>query len=145
MSKKNSVCLDDLLCFTVYSTNNLINRLYMPHLKSMGLTYPQYLVMVVLWQQGSPMLVGDIGSKLFLETNTLTPLLKRIEGLGLISRTRSKEDERQVLISLTKKGRDKQRQAHCIPEAIIEASGSGVEELMDLNARIKKLQVLLIT
>ena len=92
--------LDNQICFAVYSTAHAFNRVYKPLLDKLGLTYPQYLVMLVLWERdGVP--VKDIGERLFLDSGTLTPLLKRLEAAELIKRTRSTEDERQVLIALT--------------------------------------------
>src|SRR5213595_3505029 len=95
--------LDNQLCFAVYSTAHAFNRVYKPLLDSLGLTYPQYLVMLVLWERdGVP--VKEIGDRLFLDSGTLTPLLKRLEAAGLIKRRRSKQDERQVLTALTAEG-----------------------------------------
>src|SRR5215212_1497516 len=95
--------LDNQLCFAVYSAAHAFNRVYKPLLDRLGLTYPQYLVMLVLWERdGVP--VKDIGERLFLDSCPLTPLLKRLETAGLVSRTRSTEDERQVLIDLTPLG-----------------------------------------
>jgi hypothetical protein len=108
MARKSSadlpLRLDNQICFAVYSTAHAFNRVYKPLLDKLGLTYPQYLVMLVLWERdGVP--VKDIGERLFLDSGTLTPLLKRLEAAELIKRTRSTEDERQVLIALTAKGR----------------------------------------
>src|SRR5271154_2326289 len=95
--------LGSQLCFAIYSAAHAFNRVYKPLLDRLGLTYPQYLVMLVLWERdGVP--VKDIGERLFLDSGTLTPLLKRLEQAGLINRTRSTEDERQVMIALTAKG-----------------------------------------
>src|SRR6202140_4412432 len=95
--------LGNQLCFAIYSTAHAFNRVYKPLLDRLGLTYPQYLVMLVLWERdGVP--VKEIGERLFLDSGTLTPLLKRLEAAGLIKRTRSTEDERQVLIALTSQG-----------------------------------------
>ena len=107
MARKSSadfpLRLDNKICFAVYSTAHAFNRVYKPLLDKLGLTYPQYLVMLVLWERdGVP--VKDIGERLFLDSGTLTPLLKRLEVAELIKRTRSTEDERQVLIALTSKG-----------------------------------------
>src|SRR6204780_2021823 len=107
MAKKHATDLPLLLgnqiCFAIYSTAHAFNRVYKPLLDRLGLTYPQYLVMLVLWERdGVP--VKEIGERLFLDSGTLTPLLKRLEQAGLIKRTRSTEDERQVLIALTAKG-----------------------------------------
>lgn len=139
MSEQQNFHLDDLLCFTLYSTNNLINRLYTPQLKKLGLTYPQYLVITVLWEH-EPMLVKDIGSKLFLQTNTLTPLLKRMERQGLLIRERSKDDERQVRVHLTEKGRKKKKDSNCIPDTLLNAMEHDSEKIRSLNTLLKQLQ-----
>src|SRR5580658_8232795 len=98
-----SLLLDNQLCFAIYSTAHAFNRVYKPLLDRLGLTYPQYLVMLVLWERdGLP--VRDIGERLFLDSGTLTPLLKRLEAAELVKRNRSTEDERQVLIALTPRG-----------------------------------------
>ena len=91
--------LDRQVCFPLYAATNLLNRLYGPVLKPLGLTYPQYLVMLVLWEE-EPQTVGSLGARLYLDSGTLTPLLKRMEAAGLVSRTRDADDERRVLIGL---------------------------------------------
>src|SRR5580704_12614961 len=95
--------LDEFLCFAIYSTGFAFNRIYRRPLGRLGLTYPQFLVMAALWGRDG-VAVGALGAKLWLDTNTLTPLLKRLEAVGLIVRERSKEDERKVIVSLTEKG-----------------------------------------
>jgi DNA-binding MarR family transcriptional regulator len=120
--------LGNQLCFAIYSTAHAFNRVYKPLLKRLGLTYPQYLVMLVLWERdGLP--VKDIGERLFLDSGTLTPLLKRLEAAGLIKRTRSTEDERQVLIALTSRGLALREKARAVPQAILAASACSVTEL----------------
>src|ERR1700761_624923 len=96
--------LDRQVCFPLYAASNLINRLYRPVLGKLGLTYPQYLVMLVLWEQ-EPQTVGGLGGRLYLDSGTLTPLLKRMEAAGLVVRQRDTQDERRVQIALTDKGR----------------------------------------
>src|SRR5258706_16439520 len=96
--------LGEFLCFAVYSASHAFNRVYKPLLDELGLTYPQYLVMVLLWEQDDQT-VGSLGEKLFLESSTLTPLLKRLEALGYVKRTRDPVDERQVRVRLTERGR----------------------------------------
>ncbi|HEY3678088.1 MAG TPA: MarR family transcriptional regulator, partial [Bradyrhizobium sp.] len=104
------------------------NRVYKPLLDRLALTYPQYLVMLALWEHdGVP--VKDIGERLFLDSGTLTPLLKRLEAAGLVKRTRSTEDERQVLIALTPKGQALREKARAVPEAILAASACSVSQL----------------
>ena len=106
--------LGNQLCFRLYTASRLITQAYHPLLSGIGLTYPQYLVMMVLWEKdGQP--VNDIAKKLYLETNTVTPLLKRMEAEGFVERSRSKADARQVIVSLTEKGRKLEEKASCIP------------------------------
>ncbi len=131
--------LDDLLCFSIYSTNHALNRVYKPHLDALGLTYPQYLVMVALWEQDQQT-VGRLGQCLNLESNTLTPLLKRLEVNGLIHRNRDPQDERQVLVRLSEKGHTLSSDAARIPDCILKASGLSREELQRLKADIAALQ-----
>jgi DNA-binding MarR family transcriptional regulator len=95
--------LDELLCFAIYSTGFAFNRIYRRSLRRLGLTYPQFLVMAALWGLDG-VSVGALGTKLSLDTNTLTPLLKRLEAMGLIVRERSREDERKVIVGLSEKG-----------------------------------------
>src|SRR3954449_1909081 len=117
--------LSSQLCFAIYSTAHAFNRVYKPLLDKLGLTYPQYLVMLVLWERdGVPL--KDIGERLFLDSGTLTPLLKRLEAAELIKRTRSTEDERQVLIALTAKGHALRERARAVPQAILANSACPV-------------------
>jgi len=135
----NPLKLDTFICFALYSANHAMNRLYKPMLDALNLTYPQYLVMVTLWEQDGQT-VGGIGEKLFLESSTLTPLLKRLETTGFIQRIRSKEDERQVLIHLTSEGIALKKKAASIPACILDASDHTVEELTRLKAEITTLR-----
>lgn len=112
----------DLLCFAVYSAGLAFNRVYKPVLDALGLTYPQYLVMTVLWARDG-LTVGEIGSQLFLDSSTLTPLLKRLEGSGHLTRTRDVRDERVVRIHLTIRGRGLHARARTVPPCILEATG----------------------
>jgi len=138
--------LGNQLCFAVYSTAHAFNRVYKPLLDRLGLTYPQYLVMLVLWERDD-VPVKDIGEKLFLDSGTLTPLLKRLEAAGLIKRTRSKDDERQVLIALTAQGEALREQAKMLPEAILAASACSIGELSALKTDLIALrdQLLAVT
>ena len=124
--------LGNQLCFAVYSTAHAFNRVYKPLLDALGLTYPQYLVMLVLWERDD-IPVKEIGERLFLDSGTLTPLLKRLEAAGLIRRTRSKQDERQVLIALTAQGQALREKAKMLPEAILAASACSIGELSALK------------
>ena len=131
--------LDNQLCFAVYSTAHAFNRVYKPLLDKLGLTYPQYLVMLVLWERdGVP--VKDIGERLLLDSGTLTPLLKRLEAADLVRRTRSTEDERQVLIALTAQGQALKEKARNVPHSILEASDCSVAELVALKSEIVSLR-----
>jgi len=111
--------LDNQLCFPLYAASRMVTKLYQPLLEKLDITYPQYLILVVLWESDA-LTVNEIGKKLMLETNTLTPLLKRMEIKGIIKRTRSKIDERQVIIKLTDKGSSLKQQALCIPAELLE-------------------------
>src|SRR5882757_10025427 len=121
--------LDNQICFAVYSTAHAFNRVYKPLLDRLSLTYPQYLAMLVLWERdGVPL--KDIGERLFLDSGTLTPLLKRLEAAELIKRTRSTKDERQVLVALTARGQALREKARAVPQAILAASACSVTELV---------------
>ena len=109
--------LENQLCFPIYAASRLITREYQPYLDVLGITYPQYLVMLVLWETDS-ITVNSISQKLILNTNTITPLLKRMEKLGLITRQRSEEDERKVIVELTEKGKQMQAEANLIPDQL---------------------------
>jgi DNA-binding MarR family transcriptional regulator len=131
--------LGNQLCFAVYSTAHAFNRVYKPLLDRLGLTYPQYLVMLALWERdGVP--VKDIGERLFLDSGTLTPLLKRLEAAHLIRRTRSREDERQVLVALTSQGQALKEKAKSVPPAILAASGCTIGELTGLKKNLIALR-----
>ncbi len=122
MTKAPALNLDEFLCFEVYSANHAFNRVYQPLLDKLHLTYPQYLVMVLLWERDGQT-VGELGERLSLESNTLTPLLKRLEILECIERNRDPADERQVRARLTEKGRRLRAKALHIPGCILAASG----------------------
>ena len=130
--------LENQLCFPVYAASRLITREYQPFLDRLEITYPQYLVLMVLWETNG-LTVNDIAKKLLLNTNTITPLLKRMEQQALITRERSKEDERKVLVKLTSKGRDLQEQAAQIPEALEKRlldSQLEIDDLVKLKERL---------
>ena len=131
--------LSNQLCFAVYSTAHAFNRVYKLLLKRLGLTYPQYLVMLVLWERDD-LPVKDIGERLFLDSGTLTPLLKRLEAAELIKRTRSTEDERQVLIALTSQGQALREKARAVPQAILAASACSVTELSAMKNELVALR-----
>jgi DNA-binding MarR family transcriptional regulator len=125
--------LGDFLCFAVYSPNHAFNRVYQPLLRDLGLTYPQFIAMVLLWAQNGQT-VGELGQKLFLRSNTLTPMLKRLETLDYIKRSRDSADERQVRICLTETGRKLHLQASDIVRRVRHATGlqnKQVEQLLE--------------
>jgi DNA-binding MarR family transcriptional regulator len=131
--------LSEFLCFAVYSTGHAFNRIYKPLLEALGLTYPQYLVMVQLWHEEGQT-VGALGARLFLESNTLTPLIKRLEGLGLVGRLRDPADERQVRVTLTQAGRALEAQAEKVPGCIFEATGMTEAEVRRLTVNVTRLR-----
>ncbi len=138
-----SLILDDQLCFALYSTSHALNRAYREPLRALGLTYPQYLVMLVLWQQDE-VSVSDIGSRLYLDSATLTPLLKRLEGMQLVERKRAPHDERSVLVRLTPAGRQLKREARRVPMQIAKTMGSSLDEIVDLRGRLGVLRKRLL-
>ncbi|MFA7252027.1 MAG: MarR family transcriptional regulator [Bacteroidales bacterium] len=133
--------LSNQLCFPIYAASRLITREYQPHLDKLGITYPQYLVLMVLWENDG-LTVNEIAGKLILNTNTVTPLLKRMETMKIITRTRSGEDERKVLVRLTQKGKDMRVQAASIPLELVkelENSPVSTEKLLELKGTLYEL------
>lgn len=130
--------LDDFLCFSIYAAEHAFSRAYKPLLADIGLTYPQYLVMTVLWEEDDQS-VGQLGGKLSLESSTLTPLLKRLEAEGLLSRHRDTQDERVVRVKLTQTGDKLRERAAKIPACILSATGMNLEELGKLRDQITQL------
>jgi len=139
---KLSLLLDEQLCFALYSTSLAMNKVYRKLLGKLGLTYPQYLVMMVLWEQDQ-LTVSDIGGRLFLDSATLTPLLKRMESTGTLTRERSADDERQVIIRLTKAGRELKRAAESVPHDVLCAAASPAE-LATMRSQLEKLRAQLM-
>jgi DNA-binding MarR family transcriptional regulator len=142
MAKKpdrGNLVLDEFLCFAVYSLGHAFNRAYKPLLETLGLTYPQYVAMVVLWECDDRT-VSELGDKLHLDSGTLTPLLKRLEAAGLVQRERDTEDERQVRIRLTKAGLALKEKARAIPEALLCATAWPRPELRALNEQLLRLR-----
>ena len=131
--------LDQQLCFALYSTSLAMTRLYKPLLDELGLTYPQYLALLVLWEQDG-LTVSELGEKLFLDSGTLTPLLKRMEGAGLVSRLRDVVDERRVRITLTAAGRGLQTQAEKIPGCLLSGTPCPRPDLMSLTQQVQALR-----
>jgi DNA-binding MarR family transcriptional regulator len=131
--------LDNQLCFALYSTSLAMTKLYKPLLDKLELTYPQYLVMLVLWQNDG-LMVSALGERLFLDSGTLTPLLKRMETAGWLTRQRDAQDERRVTIRLTSAGRSLQAQAEKIPGCILDASQCALPELISLTQQVQALR-----
>ncbi|MCK9860271.1 MarR family transcriptional regulator [Paenibacillus sp. ATY16] len=130
--------LDAHLCFSLYACSRAIFRMYRPLLDDLDLTYPQYLVLLALWEHET-MSVKDISEQLVLDSGTLTPMLKRMEAAGLVRRERSKEDERVLHIRITDKGIALKDQSMCVPNSLLEASGMSESEIGVLNGTIQKL------
>jgi len=133
------LALDMQLCFALYSASLAMTKLYKPLLAPLGLTYPQYLVMLVLWEQDGQA-VNAIGERLTLDSGTLTPLLKRLEASGLVQRLRDAADERRVLIQLTPEGRAMKTRATGIPQQILCATACQLDEVSSLTQRLKSLR-----
>jgi DNA-binding MarR family transcriptional regulator len=141
-SKSKPLELVDFLCFAMYSANHAFNRLYQPLLKGLGLTYPQFIAMILLWEQNDQT-VGELGQKLYLQSNTLTPMLKRLETLGYIGRKRDSADERQVRINLTEAGRKLHLRAADIVQSVREATGLRDEQVTKLKEDVDALRMSL--
>jgi DNA-binding MarR family transcriptional regulator len=130
--------LDRQLCFALYSASRAMTAAYRPILGELNLTYPQYLVMLVLWEEGR-ITVGRLGERLQLDSGTLSPLLKRLEANGFVRRERSPADERTVLVSLTPAGRRLERRAQCIPERLLASTGLTEQDGADLRDAVRQL------
>src|SRR6476659_286357 len=133
-----TVALDDQLCFALYAASRAVTARYRPMLDAVGLTYPQYLVMMLLWE-ADHQTVGQLGARLALDSGTLSPLLKRLTAAGLVTRHRRVEDERSVSISLTDEGRDLREKSFGISEEMIEAIGFNTGEFDDLRGKLRLL------
>ncbi|GMU05038.1 MarR family winged helix-turn-helix transcriptional regulator [Corallococcus caeni] len=138
MSTEDLLRLDLQLCFPLYAASRAMVQAYTPLLAKLGLTYPQYLVMLVLWETDG-VTVKELGEKLYLDSGTLTPLLKRLEAQGFVRRERSTQDARSVTVSLTTQGKGLRRKAAAIPEAIVCRTGLTLEELSRLRRDIQRL------
>ena len=134
-----ALLLNNQLCFALYSTSLAMTKLYKPLLDELGLTYPQYLVMLVLWERDG-LMVSELGERLALDSGTLTPLLKRLEAAELVSRVRDLEDERRVRITLTAAGRKLKARARKIPGCILAASQCSLPELAALTQQVQTLR-----
>lgn len=131
--------LDEQFCFAIYSAGHALNRAYKPLLDRLGVTYPQYLVLLTLWEEDGQS-VGRIGSRLMLESSTLTPLLKRLEGAGIIRRARNPADERQVTIHLTPKGRRLREKARAVPRSVLKATQCDAAKLSRLRKGVLEVR-----
>jgi DNA-binding MarR family transcriptional regulator len=134
-----ALLLDNQLCFALYSASLAMTKLYKPLLDELGLTYPQYLAMLVLWERDG-LMVSELGERLFLDSGTLTPLLKRLEAAGLVSRIRDVGDERRVHITLTGTGRKLKSRATRIPACVAQATQCPVRELVALTRQMHALR-----
>lgn len=131
--------LEKQLCFRLYNLSKVLNKLYAPLLKDLAITYPQYLVLLVLWERDEAVSVKEIGENLNLDSGTLSPLLKRMEKLDLVSRTRSEKDERSVSIALTALGKSMKNLAKHIPEKLFALTGLSESEMLNLQMSLDKL------
>jgi MarR family transcriptional regulator, organic hydroperoxide resistance regulator len=138
MSKDNLIPLDGQLCFSIYSAWIAINRLYKPLLDELGLTYPQYLVLSALWERDGQK-ISDIADRLLLVPSTITPVVKRLEVAQFVERHRNIEDEREMQVFLTAKGREVQPETACLTAALLRQSGMAVEEIISLNNRVREI------
>jgi MarR family transcriptional regulator, organic hydroperoxide resistance regulator len=134
-----ALLLDNQLCFALYSASLAMTKLYKPLLEELGLTYPQYLVMLVLWERDG-LMVSELGERLSLDSGTLTPLLKRLETAGLVARIRDVQDERRVHISLTAAGRKLKARAQKVPGCVLAASQCSVPETLQLTRQMHALR-----
>ena len=138
-AQASPLLLDQQLCFALYSANLALHKLYRQLLAQLDLTYPQYLVMLVLWERDD-VTVSDIGERLFLDSATLTPLLKRLEAAGLVNRQRSRKDERQVAVTLTDQGRELRHKAVGLPQAVSCAAACDVDRMQALKKELEALR-----
>ena len=137
--KPQKLPLDGQLCFSLYAANMAVNRTYKPMLDQVGLTYPQYLVLSTLWERDE-LTVSAIADRLSLESSTITPLVKRLELAGFLTRERNPKDERQVIVSLTAQGRSLNEKTACLTNTLLEKSGLTPEQLTKLNGQVRKLR-----
>jgi DNA-binding MarR family transcriptional regulator len=130
--------LDNQICFAFYACSREITKLYRPILAELGLTYTQYITLLALWEQDN-VSVKELGSKLLLDSGTLTPLLKKLESMGLLTRARDKSDERHLIVRLTEKGHELRKQAECVPGRLYEGTDIEPEELIALRKQVQSL------
>ncbi|MBP6852114.1 MAG: MarR family transcriptional regulator [Rhodoferax sp.] len=139
LDPERALGLDNQLCFALYSASLAMTKVYKPLLEALGLTYPQYLVMLVLWEHDT-LTVSELGEHLFLDSGTLTPLLKRMEIAGLVQRSRSPDDERRVLVAPTAAGRKLKVRAAKVPGCMLQATGCTVPELVALTRQVRAVR-----
>ena len=135
--------LDSQLCFSLYGASMAVSRTYKPMLDQLGLTYTQYLVISTLWEEDR-LPISSIADRLSLESSTITPLVKRLEAAGTVTRERNPKDERQVIVSLTAKGRDLEKRTACLTQSLLERSGLTPDQLIKLNGQVQKLRDALL-
>ncbi|PZQ62985.1 MAG: MarR family transcriptional regulator [Sphingomonas taxi] len=131
--------LEQQLCYSLYATSMAVGRAYKPMLDALGITYPQYLVLHALWEEDART-IGAIAERLALESSTVTPLVKRLESAGLLTRQRDARDERQVRVTLTDAGRAMRERCGCLGEALVERTGMTMAQIAALNAQVKALR-----
>lgn len=139
-----SLLLDDQLCFALYAAQRAVTGVYRPLLEALGLTYPQYLVMLVLWERGE-LTVKELAGTLRLDYGTMSPLLKRLESAGLVRRERSALDERSVLVAVTGRGEELRERAECVPSALLAGTRLTADEVARLRADLRRLTSMLPT
>ena len=135
--------LDSQLCFSLYGASMAVSRTYKPMLDQLGLTYTQYLVISTLWEEDR-LPISSIADRLSLESSTITPLVKRLEAAGTVTRERNPKDERQVIVSLTAKGRDLEKKTACLTQSLLKRSGLTPDQLIKLNGQVQKLRDALL-
>ncbi len=139
MTREQALQLDHQLCFALYSASLAMTKLYKPLLAELGLTYPQYLALLALWERDG-LQVSELGARLFLDSGTLTPLLKRLEAAGLVQRQRSSDDERRVHIHLTGSGRALKARAAQVPGCVLQATQCSLGDVVELTQRVQALR-----
>jgi MarR family transcriptional regulator, organic hydroperoxide resistance regulator len=138
MNSDELLKLENQLCFSIYAVSRSITKVYQPLLEELGITYPQYLVLLVLWEKET-ITMKELGNKLYLDSGTLTPLLKRLEGLGFVIRERSSEDERLLCITITEKGQQLKDKARNIPQCILNSIDVDLSNLINVKKNMDEL------
>jgi len=139
VTEPRTLPLDGQLCFSIYSASIAIQRVYKPMLDALGVTYTQYLALSSLWERDG-LTIGAIAERLALEPSTITPAVKRLEAAGFVERRRGVEDERQVEVHLTAKGRTLHPKTACLTDALLEHSGFSVPDMIELNRKVQQLR-----